>query len=126
MVNSFSEKIEDEKVPPSVESVEPELVKDDDTSQTIPSSTFPLFNFFRRRKPQAPKVDLDAIATQPSVYDDPDQAQYYAAHEKYENLHRFNPSARWTWREEHAVIRKIDWKIMTWVSTSIIAYLAGN
>ena len=70
----------------------------------------------RRRKGKAPKVDLDAIATQPSVYDDPEQAQYYEIHEKYENLHRLDPAARWTWREEFAVVRKIDWKIMTWVS----------
>lgn len=60
-------------------------------------------------------IDLDAVATQRSVFDDPAQAKFYQPHENYENLHRFDVAARWTVREEKAVVRKIDWKIMTWV-----------
>lgn len=43
---------------------------------------------------------LDQTATQPSIYDDPRLGKYFAPHPKYENLHRFDPAERWTWREE--------------------------
>ena len=53
---------------------------------------------FGRRKGS----DLDAIATTRSVFDDPNLAPHYWPKASYENLHRFDPNARWTYREEKA------------------------
>ena len=57
----------------------------------------PIMTLLRRKKDQK---NLEEIATQPSVYDDPELARYFQPTAKYENLHRFDPAARWTWAEE--------------------------
>lgn len=36
-------------------------------------------------------------------------------------MHRFEPAARWTWREENSLVRKIDIKIMLF---AIIMFMA--
>lgn len=84
-------------------------------------------------------LDLDSIATQPSVFDDPVTCEFYRPPPQYENTHRFDPSARWTWREEkvkylmsvrslhfsdaqiQALTRKIDWRVMLWAGIMFFA-----
>lgn len=51
-----------------------------------------------------PKHELDSIATQPSVFDDPVTLEIYRPPAIWENAHRFEPSARWTWREEYVSV----------------------
>jgi hypothetical protein len=53
-------------------------------------------------------LSLDDVATQPSVFDDEKLAPLYQPGPEYENVHRFDPGERWTWREEIPLIRKID------------------
>ncbi|KAF9520245.1 hypothetical protein BS47DRAFT_1287250, partial [Hydnum rufescens UP504] len=54
----------------------------------------------------------DTIATRPSVYDDDNLASHYAPRADYENLHRVDPLARWTFREEKTLVRKTDLRVM--------------
>lgn len=60
---------------------------------------FKLINVLFRRRLLKP-IDLNAVATKRSVYDDPDLAPHYWPKSDYENLHRFDPSVRWTYGEE--------------------------
>ncbi|GAA5850520.1 hypothetical protein JCM8547_001901 [Rhodosporidiobolus lusitaniae] len=64
--------------------------------------------------------DLDAIATQESVFDGPLGALYRPI-PKWENLAYFDPAFRWTYREERKVIRKIDFKILGWILVMFLA-----
>ncbi|KAF5986602.1 major facilitator superfamily transporter [Fusarium coicis] len=77
-----------------------------------------ILRFLRIRKPRRNDIyDLDAVATQPSIWDSPDIERYKELyiHPQWENWLAFDPNFRWTWREENAVRHKVDWKIMVWM-----------
>jgi hypothetical protein len=82
-----------------------------------------ILRFLRIRKGKKPEYDLDAIATQPSIWDSENIEEYKSLyiHPKWENWRAFDPSFRWTWREERAVRRKVDLKIMVWVCVMFAA-----
>jgi len=67
------------------------------------------------------KHDPEEIATQPSVFDDPGLAKYFAPTPKLENIHRFDPTFKWTWGEENTVVRKVDWQITVWAMVAFFA-----
>ncbi|PYI06852.1 MFS general substrate transporter [Aspergillus sclerotiicarbonarius CBS 121057] len=71
--------------------------------------------WFQRSKP----CDPNAIATQPSVYDDPDLVEEYKPRPDWEGIHRFDPAARWTWAEEKKIVRKLDIRIIVWACIMI-------
>ncbi|GLB39069.1 putative transporter [Lyophyllum shimeji] len=88
-----------------------------DDLQDAEPKPFQLFDWLFRRHTLKP-LDLDSIATRRSVHDDPDLAEHYWPKPGYENMHRFDTKARWTYREEMALVRKIDWKVMLWAVLS--------
>ncbi|KDR68420.1 hypothetical protein GALMADRAFT_78570 [Galerina marginata CBS 339.88] len=81
----------------------------DDNLVDAQPEPFKLYNYLFRRHLYKPR-DLDAIATRRSVYDEPHLAPHYWPKPEYENIHRFDPKARWTVREERDLVWKIDWK----------------
>lgn len=100
---STSEKIVDEKNASAIKTTQ---VYDNTSSLGAPATEKRFW--WQRGK----SYDPDAIATQVSVFDDPDTAKQYQPPADWENIGRFDPSARWTWGEEYKIIRKIDLKIM--------------
>ncbi|KAI8954149.1 major facilitator superfamily transporter [Xylaria longipes] len=76
-----------------------------------------------RKGPKNGGFDLDATATQPSIWDSENIEEYKALyiHPQWENYSAFDPSFRWTYREENAVRHKVDWKIMVWVCVMFAA-----
>ncbi|KAI0150140.1 MFS general substrate transporter [Hypoxylon sp. NC0597] len=102
---------------------------DDVTSPTVPALAAretermesvlgdAILRFLRIRKgSKGDEHDLDAIATQPSIWDSENVEEYKELyiHPQWENWAAFDPKFRWG-MEERAVRRKVDWKIMVWV-----------
>jgi len=70
----------------------------------------------RLRKKRNHVLTLDDVVTQPSGFDDDKLAPLYQPGPEYENVHRFDPGERWTWREVITLIRKIDWRVTAWAA----------
>jgi hypothetical protein len=101
-----------------LDAVREQILRQQELTKTKPPA-LPIMTLFRRKKND--ETALDEIATQPSVYDDPTLAKYFQPIDKYENIHRFDPAARWSWREELGVVNKIDWRITTWACVAFFA-----
>ena len=74
-----------------------------------------LLRFLKIRKgPRKDQYDPDAVATQPSIWDSENVEEYKQRyiHPQWENWSAFDPTTRWTWKEERAVRHKVDLKIM--------------
>ncbi|WVR00392.1 hypothetical protein IAU59_007535 [Kwoniella sp. CBS 9459] len=61
------------------------------------------------------EIHGNSIATQPSVFDTA-QKDYYVPKSWYEGYAAFDPTFRWTWKQEQRVTRIIDWKIFLWIT----------
>ncbi|PWN46368.1 major facilitator superfamily transporter [Ceraceosorus guamensis] len=73
-----------------------------------------------------PKPNPEDIATQPSVYDDPNLSKFFTPTKGYENLHRFDPSFTWTKGEESRLIKRLDWRITAWACLAFFALDLGR
>ncbi|CAH0053637.1 unnamed protein product [Clonostachys solani] len=105
-----------------IEATRARILAEQEPLQKQKAPLIPITALFRRRK----DYDENAIATQPSVYDNPALARYFQPSPKYENRHRFDPDFRWTWKEELPLINKMDWKITLWACIAFFGLDLGR
>ncbi|WEJ96086.1 hypothetical protein PSN45_003621 [Yamadazyma tenuis] len=91
--------------PDDVDLLAPELTIDDSPT---------LLENFKLKVYKKPKNYYDQIATRKSVFEGPDPniVKTYFPTSKWENFKAFDPYFRWTYAEDKAVTRKIDYKIL--------------
>lgn len=93
------------------------LLQADPTLAPVPPVASKILDFLLPRKAMGrAKLDLDAPATQPSVFDIPELCTVYEPPDSWENKKNWDPQLRWTWREENVVLRKIDWNVFLWIA----------
>ena len=91
-----------------------EVLAGDNTLATLAPVKPQLKDFFLPNSKRAVR-DLDSVATQPSVFDDPVLAPYYWPPQTWENYENWDVNIRWTWREEKEIVRIVDRKVLVWV-----------
>lgn len=96
-------------------SFEVDSPKEDISDLAEPQDTTKSVGFWEALTRRNTPRDLDSIATERSVFDDPNLAPFYQPPAEYENVHRFDPQERWTYREEQRVRRKTDIRIFAWI-----------
>lgn len=109
--NEDEKSIEAEKTATSTSSLSDRKIPPLSTVKPPQSHFTDLFTPSKKRLLHA---DLDSVATQPSVFDDDEYGKHSMPHPQWENLHRFDPLFRWTWRSERKLVRKMDWLIALW------------
>ncbi|KAJ7033169.1 allantoate permease [Mycena alexandri] len=110
-----------ESPPSPTSSVSKEVIDEKFESEELVYQPPPPLQWARSFLSRGSKLDPDTIATCRSVFNDPALAPYYQPKEDYENRHQFDPKARWTYREEQALVCKIDWRVMLWAAISFSA-----
>ncbi|GAA5874703.1 hypothetical protein JCM3774_004787 [Rhodotorula dairenensis] len=103
-----------------------DLHKDDAVSEkgatasvTLAQASAPTSWIRQLLTPGRSRAQLDEVATQESVFDKPGATNTVSP--RWEGLPYFDPDFRWTWREEQAVTRIIDWRVTAWMCLCFFA-----
>ncbi|KAI7701947.1 MFS general substrate transporter, partial [Hortaea werneckii] len=86
------------------------------------------------KNPKLPETEVKACATSPvakdalvssevcrAAFDDDCLAAFYKPIDTYEGRHRYNPNFEWESAEEKRLVRRIDYRICTWVCLMFFA-----